>query len=51
MFIKISALCGHSIQVQYVEDVMIRLVAVDMDGTLLNSKKELPRENRVVIEE
>ena len=29
---------------------MIRLVAVDMDGTLLNSKKELPKENRNTIE-
>lgn len=30
---------------------MIRLVAVDMDGTLLNSNKELPKENRDTIKE
>lgn len=30
---------------------MIKLVAMDMDGTLLNSAKELPEENRRTIEE
>ena len=30
---------------------MIKLVAMDMDGTLLNSDKELPEENRRTIEE
>ena len=30
---------------------MIKLVAMDMDGTLLNSSKLLPEENRITIEE
>lgn len=30
---------------------MIKLVAMDMDGTLLNSAKELPEENRIIIKQ
>ena len=30
---------------------MIKLIAIDLDGTLLNDKKELPAENRQAIQE
>lgn len=30
---------------------MIKLIAMDLDGTLLNDQKEIPRENRLAIEE
>lgn len=29
---------------------MIKLIAIDMDGTLLNSKKEIPKQNQVAIQ-
>ncbi|MFR4680730.1 MAG: HAD family hydrolase, partial [Streptococcus salivarius] len=30
---------------------MIKLIAIDMDGTLLNSQKEIPEENIKAIQE
>ena len=30
---------------------MVKLIAIDMDGTLLNSQKEIPQENIAVIQE
>ena len=32
-------------------DSMIKLIAIDMDGTLLNSQKEIPAENIKAIQE
>ena len=32
-------------------DSMIKLIAIDMDGTLLNSQKEIPEENIKAIQE
>ena len=29
---------------------MVKLIAIDMDGTLLNSQKEIPQENIAVIQ-
>ncbi|EMC20203.1 Cof-type HAD-IIB family hydrolase [Streptococcus mutans] len=31
--------------------IMVKLIAIDMDGTLLNSQKEIPQENIAVIQE